>query len=450
MWPIVMKDLRLLIRDRRALGVLVLMPMVFIAILGASTGQFLGMRTEAGAVKVVVVDEGPGRPAEVVVAALRRNGGLRISEAASAAEAFRLVDDGDVRVAFVFGPSWRKRVDGMALKDVLASGSAGPELERLDVSVYARPSNEAAASAARAVLTACLYPVLLRQAAGRDPIAAAYLARAGGSDATVAQTGAAVPADATVRDAPDATESGATDATQPGAAEAAGAGASDNAAPGAPRAMAPGAAMTDLPSGPRAGVYQFIVPGYAVMFAFFLINIMARSFIAEREAGTLPRLRLARLAPWQVLAGKTAPFLIVSVVQGVLLFGFGRLLFGMSWGGRPWVLLPVIVCTSLAATGLGLLTALSARTDAQVSAYGNLLVIALAGISGCFMPREWLPEALRTLSLATPHAWALIAYDQLLVSEHPDLGRVGVNCVVLAAFAAVFALVACRRWAPTE
>ena len=35
----------------------------------------------------------------------------------------------------------------------------------------------------------------------------------------------------------------------------------------------------------------------------------------------------------------------------------GKLLFGMSWGNAPWLLLPVIVCTSMAATALGLLVA---------------------------------------------------------------------------------------------
>lgn len=110
------------------------------------------------------------------------------------------------------------------------------------------------------------------------------------------------------------------------------------------------------------------------------------------------------------------------------------------------MLLFVIACTSLAATGIGLVTAVLVRSDAQVSAYANLLVIVLAGLSGCFMPRQWLPEMLRQISLAIPHLWALIAYDQLLASGHPNLSRIAICCVVLAGFGAVFFLAGWHRF----
>src|SRR5690606_32755117 len=132
------------------------------------------------------------------------------------------------------------------------------------------------------------------------------------------------------------------------------------------------------------------------------------------------------------------PFFIVSLLQTALLFLAGRLLFGMSWGERPAMLLPIIVATSAAATGLGLLIATLVRSDAQVSAYATTAVIVLAGISGCFMPRKWLPDLMQQISLATPHAWALIAYDQLLSTTNPDLETVWQCAAVLLAFAVGF------------
>ena len=193
-------------------------------------------------------------------------------------------------------------------------------------------------------------------------------------------------------------------------------------------------------------VYQELVPSYTVMFVFFLVNIMARSFIHERELGTLRRLRIAPIAAVSVLIGKTLPFFIISLAQTGLLFLSGRVLFGMSWGTLPFLLLPVIACTSLAATGLGLLVATLARTDSQVSAYGNFVVITMAGISGCFMPRDWLPTLMQKISLATPHSWALIAYDQLLSASVPAVATVALSCCVLVAFALLFFLLGCLRF----
>lgn len=191
-------------------------------------------------------------------------------------------------------------------------------------------------------------------------------------------------------------------------------------------------------TGTRGNVYQILVPSYTVMFAFFLVNIMARSFISEREIGTLCRLRMAPISRAGLLLGKTAPFFIISLVQSTLLFLFGRLVFGMSWGALPAGLIPVVLCTSLAATTLGLFVASLARTESQVAAYATFVVISMAGISGCFMPREWQPQLMRQIGLFTPHAWALIAYDQLLVREHLNLAVVSGCCTMLLTFAGFF------------
>ena len=205
------------------------------------------------------------------------------------------------------------------------------------------------------------------------------------------------------------------------------------------------------PVKPRGNiVYQTIVPGFMVMFAFFLLNIMASSFINERKLGTLRRLQTSRISPIQLLWGKTLPFLVVSITQCTLLFVSGKFMFGMSWGRHPLMLLPVILATSLSATGLGLLLATIVRTESQVTSYSTALVIILAGISGCYMPRDWLPELMRTVSLGTPHAWALIAYQELLTRSRPDIAHVLKCCGVLTAMGTVCFAIGCLRFRRLE
>ncbi len=62
------------------------------------------------------------------------------------------------------------------------------------------------------------------------------------------------------------------------------------------------------------------------------------------------------------------------------------------------------------------------------------------------MPRDWLPALMQRVSLATPHAWALIAYQQLLTQDHPDLNVVLKSCAVLTAFAVIFFASGCLRF----
>ncbi len=135
---------------------------------------------------------------------------------------------------------------------------------------------------------------------------------------------------------------------------------------------------------------------------------------------------------------------MLSVAQGLFLLGAGKLIFDMSWGPDPWWLLLVVFTTSLSAMGLALLVASVARTEAQVAIYGTLLVLVLAGISGCLMgDRDLMPENMKQLSLITPQAWALVAYKQLLANAGAvNVAVVGQACAVLTAFGCVFILLA--------
>jgi ABC-type multidrug transport system permease subunit len=186
--------------------------------------------------------------------------------------------------------------------------------------------------------------------------------------------------------------------------------------------------------------YQVLVPSYLVMFAFFLVLTVGWLFVAERRQGTMKRLAAAPLSRTQILLGKLLPCFLLSLFQGFFLLGAGKLLFGMSWGTEPLLLVPLVVTTSLAAMGLALFVASIARTETQVAIYGTLLVLILAGLSGALMgDRDSMPEQMQKISLLTPHAWALDAYRQLLTpGVTPDLVRVFSSCAVLTGFGVVF------------
>jgi len=68
-----------------------------------------------------------------------------------------------------------------------------------------------------------------------------------------------------------------------------------------------------------------------------------------------------------------------------------------------------------------------------------LLVLVLAGISGCLMgDRELMPEVMQDVSLFTPQAWSLMAYKQLLTTNSPNLMLVGKACGILAGYGVGF------------
>lgn len=429
------KDLRLLTRDRRALVVLVGLPMAFIAILGLSTGRLLGWRNDNQLLKLAVVDENDSLTSHHVIATLEAIDGIQLSQLPSRDDVEAAVAERTVTVGVVIGVDFADRVTPLGPRDIFdtTAGRMRIGLSDLDIQIRARPASAMVRSVVdQIVLFAALQAILpdsARRAGARDMVRELLMGQ-----------GDAEP-DPDVDDS-DPDESDAGDSEQPAHdADQTGIGMDTES----DKSQTAGDTNRDATTG-RNPVYQTIVPGYTVMFAFFLVNVMARSFIAERELGTLARLRIAPISAVDLLLGKTIPFLAISLTQTMVLFLFGRLLFGMSWGTQPWLLLPVVLCTSLAATGLGLLIATLVKTDSQVSAYANFLVITLAGISGCFMPRDWLPVTMQNVSLATPHAWALIAYDQALTHDAPSMPIIAQACGILCAFSAVFFLVGCWKF----
>lgn len=418
------KDLTLLVRDRRALVVLLLLPMAFICILGLSTGRLLGWRNDNQLLKLGVVDNCESRHSELVIERMQSIDGIKTVRVASLAEVEERLSDRDLTAAVVIGDNFQSKVEVLNPQDIFDVSEARMKigLDDVDIRVLSRPAGAMVQSVVDQLVLFCTLQAVLPDAARRSEVKSMV------ADLLLGDS-------STEPDQPDSDENSDADAKSDSTlasgqlgtiAETDPKNEDDNTEPGNP-------------------VYQTLVPAYTVMFAFFLVPIMGRSFIAERDLGTLRRLRIAPISSIDVVLGKTIPFLVISLAQSAALFLFGRLLFGMSWGIQPWLLFPIVACTSLSATGMGLLIATLVRTDSQVSAYANFLVITLAGISGCFMPRDWLPELMQTVSLGTPHAWSLIAYHEALTSQTPDVAEIAKACGVLTIFAVTLAAFGCWK-----
>lgn len=183
--------------------------------------------------------------------------------------------------------------------------------------------------------------------------------------------------------------------------------------------------------------FQQNVPGYTIYGIFWIVSLLAGSVLQERREGTFRRLLVAPMSRAVMLLGKLVPYYLINLVQIAVMLGASSLLFGMSLGHSALGLLAVSLATAAAATGLGVLVAALARTEAQVGGLTVLLLLTLAALGGCFVPRFIMPEWLRTLGLLTPHAWALDAYQDLLVRGYGLLAvlpKVG----ALFAFAGLF------------
>jgi ABC-2 type transport system permease protein len=188
------------------------------------------------------------------------------------------------------------------------------------------------------------------------------------------------------------------------------------------------------------------VPGWALFGVFFISGILAQSILEEKRTGAFRRLVAAPMSRATVLLGKLVPHVFVNLVQITILFLVGYFVLPLTglprleWGAHPEGLILISICASITANALGLLLAAIGKSEQQVSGLSTLLVLTLAAIGGVMVPRFVMPEFMQTLGVISPHAWALNAYQDILMRGY-GIVEVLPECAVLLAMAvAMFAL----------
>jgi ABC-2 type transport system permease protein len=192
------------------------------------------------------------------------------------------------------------------------------------------------------------------------------------------------------------------------------------------------------------------VPAWTLFGVFFIAGQLAGSILEERKLGTFRRLVAAPVSRASLLAGKLVPFLLLNLAQVATMFGVGALVLPLLGAprlpfGSPPALAAISLAASLSATALGLLIASLSTTNEQVGGLGTLLVVTMAALGGVMVPRPVMPAAMQTLGLATPHAWALAAYQDVLV-RGAGFAAVLPQIGALLGFALVFFAVAAWRF----
>ena len=189
--------------------------------------------------------------------------------------------------------------------------------------------------------------------------------------------------------------------------------------------------------------FQVSVPGNAVLFLFFLSTTVALSFVEERRSGAWRRLLSAPVPRSTLLLAKLVPFFLVGLVQMAFFFGVGVVVFGMGVGGSVLALAAVTAVLVFAAVSLGLLVASFGGTERQVSGFATMAVLVMALLGGCMFPRIFMPDAMKTIGLFTPHAWALDAFYDLLIRRGTTLADVRGPILALLGFGSAFAIAGC-------
>ena len=183
--------------------------------------------------------------------------------------------------------------------------------------------------------------------------------------------------------------------------------------------------------------WAFFVPGSSVMFAFFIMPFIASALLREKEQGSFRRLLASPIHHGAIIGGSMLAYSVIVFLQVILLFTVGALAFKMPLGNSPLALVLTTLITALAATSLGLLLGALAKTSKQAGNIGVIAGFVLMFLGGCIMPLYNAEGVIGILSKLTPHAHALQAYRGIMV-DNASFSQILPSLGILAAFAAVF------------
>jgi len=153
----------------------------------------------------------------------------------------------------------------------------------------------------------------------------------------------------------------------------------------------------------------FFVPGivaFVIMFISLLFTSMA--VIKEKEGGTMEQLIVTPLKPYELIIGKTIPYIIISLIQMVLVTAFAVWWFELPVLGS----LPLFFLANglflLSTMGIGLYISTISATQQQAMMTTFFFIQPSFLLSGFVFPIANMPVVVQWLTFLNPFRYILV------------------------------------------
>lgn len=187
----------------------------------------------------------------------------------------------------------------------------------------------------------------------------------------------------------------------------------------------------------------YFMPGMGVFFLMFTMFDGMRSILTEIEHGTLARMLTTTASEAEILLGKVGGIMLTGIVQFSVLVLTSMLVFKLSWG--PSLLAVAVLALALIACccALGALVIAFSKSADQANSTGTGIILISAVLGGSFFPMAHLPGWLNKLSYLSINRWALDGFTDLTI-RHRALPDILPEAAFLTLLALVFFSVAVK------
>jgi ABC-2 type transport system permease protein len=191
--------------------------------------------------------------------------------------------------------------------------------------------------------------------------------------------------------------------------------------------------------------YAHSFAGMGVQFILFMGLDVGITLLMLRQSGLWQRLRAAPLSRATLLGSRAVSAALIAAFILFVLFAFARLVFGVHIQGSLAGFLVICVAFSLMTATFGLMVAALGETVEATRGYSILATLLMVMLGGAWVPTFLFPTWLQNLTVIVPTRWAIDGLDGM-TWRGLGFSSALAPIFVLTLFALLFGLVAVMRF----
>ncbi len=190
---------------------------------------------------------------------------------------------------------------------------------------------------------------------------------------------------------------------------------------------------------------QHNVPAWTIFAMFFIVISLGGVMVREKNSGSFIRLKTLPASYMNALFSKQFVYLLVTILQATVIFLIGNKIFpyiGLPALNLPadiWGLLTVTIVCGYCAVSYAICVGVFANTPEQSNGFGAVSILILAALGGLMVPSFAMPANLQKFLSISPLHWALDAYYGLFL-EGGKLKDIWMNILSLLGITALIQL----------
>jgi ABC-2 type transport system permease protein len=190
----------------------------------------------------------------------------------------------------------------------------------------------------------------------------------------------------------------------------------------------------------------FMVPGtMAMILCIVTILLTSMSIAREKEMGTFEMIISAPVKTWEVLLGKTIPFILIGLINAASIYMLAILVFKVPMKGLYWQLAIATLSFIITTVSIGTLISTFAKNQQQAMMGGFIFLFLSNLLAGIMFPIDNMPLIMKAAAYMNPMTYFVkLLRNIMLKGGSPELVWTYVG--ILAAMAMFTATVSYKRF----